>query len=113
MTEAAHGPPAKFQVVGATGRMFVFDSPDERSASRETRDAGIHVGGGNHHALLEQLSGLLDEQTVCFVGKGRLALAALEAADKSSAASIRIILEALNGVTSAHLRWAGQSGTLQ
>ena len=113
MTETSHGPHPKFQVVGAAGRMLVFDSSDERSASRETRDTGIHVDGDNPHVVLEQLAELLDEQTVCFVGKGRLALAALEAADRASAASIRIILEAPDGLTPAHLSWAGRSGTLQ
>lgn len=111
MTDPSHAPPPKF-VVGA-GRMFVFDPSDEQSESGEIKDASIHVDGGNRYGVLEQLAGLLDKQTVCFVGKGRLALAALQAADRASAASIRIILEAPHALTSAELNWAEQSTTLQ
>jgi hypothetical protein len=113
MTEAGGGPPSSFQVVGATGRMLVFDSSDERSATREAKGAGIQADGGDRHAVLSQLAGLLDEQTVCFVGKGRMALAALQAADQASAVSIRIILEAPAGLSPAQLHWAGQSRALQ
>jgi hypothetical protein len=111
MAEPSHGRPPKF-VVGA-GRMLVFDPSDEQSASGETTDASIDVDGSNRYAVLEQLAGLLDKQTVCFVGKARLALAALQAADRADAASIRIILEAPDALTSADLSWAEQSTTLQ
>src|SRR5207245_2554611 len=70
----------------------IHDPSDEQSASDEIKETSIHVdGSGNRYAVLEQLAGLLDKQTVCFVGKGRLALAALQAADSADAASIRII----------------------
>ena len=111
MTDPSHAPSPKF-VVGA-GRMLVFEHSDEQSASGEIKDTSIHVDGSDRYAVLEQLAGLLDKQTVCFVGKGRLALAALQAADRAAAASIRIILEAPNVFTSADLNWVGQSTTLQ
>ena len=111
MTDPSHAPSPKF-IVGA-GRMLVFDTSDEQSASGEIKDASIHVDGSKRYAVLEQLAGLLDKQTVCFVGKGRLALAALQAADSADAASIRIILEAPDALTSADLNWAEQSTTLQ
>ena len=93
--------------------MLVFDPSDEQSESGEIKDPSIHGDGGNRYGVLEQLAGLLDEQTVCFVGKGRLALAALQAADRASATSIRIILEAPHALTSAELNWAEHSTTLQ
>src|SRR6266481_8710819 len=111
MTDPSHAPSPKF-IVGA-GRMLVFDPSDEQSASGEVKDASIHVDGRSRYAVLEQLAGLLDKQTVCFVGKGRLALAALQAAERASAASIRIILEATDALTSADLSWAEQSTILQ
>jgi len=111
MTDPSHAPSPKF-IVGA-GRMLVFDPSDEQSASGEIKDASIHVDGSSRYAVLEQLAGLLDKQTACFVGKGRLALAALQAADRAAAASIRIILEAPDALTSADLSWAEQSTILQ
>ena len=111
MTDPSHAPSPKFVV--AAGRMLVFDPSDEQSEPGETKDASIHVDGGNRHGVLEQLAGLLDERTVCFVGKGRLALTALQAADRASAASIQIILEAPHALASAELDWAEQSTTLQ
>ena len=112
MVEPSHARSPNF-VVGA-GRMLVFDPSDKKSASDEIKETSIHVdGSGNRYAVLEQLAGLLDKQTVCFVGKGRLALAALQAADSADAASIRIILEAPDALTSADLNWAEQSTTLQ
>src|ERR1700751_6175971 len=107
MAEPSHGPTPNF-IVGS-GRMLGFDPSDEQSASGEIKDASIHVDGSNRYAVLEQLAGLLDKQTACFGGKGRLALAALQAADRAAAASIRIILEAPDALTSADLNWAGQS----
>src|SRR6266478_8914657 len=103
MTDPSLAPSPKF-IVGA-GRMLVFDPSDEQSASGEIKDTSIHVDGSDRYAVLEQLAGLLDKQTVCFVGKGRLALAALQAADRADAASIRIILEAPDALTSADLNW--------
>src|SRR5262245_58350865 len=98
MTEPSHAPSPK--LLGGAGRMLVFDPSDEQSASGEMKDASIHVDGRNRYAVLEQLAGLLDKETVCFLGKGRLALAALQAADRASAASIRIILEAPHALNS-------------
>jgi hypothetical protein len=112
MTEPGTEAPS-FHSVGAGGRMRIFDPPDERSTSGEAIDAGNRVGGDNRYAVLDQLAGLLDDQTVCFVGKGRRAIAALEAADKASAAFIRIILETPDGLTPADLGWVAQSSALQ
>jgi hypothetical protein len=112
MTQPSTGE-SRFHSIGAGGRMRIFDSPDERSPSREAGQAGDAVDRGNRYPVLEQLAGLLDEQTICFVGKGSLALAALQAADGASVASIRIILEAPDALTSTDLNWAEQSATLQ
>jgi hypothetical protein len=101
----------EFHSVGADGRMRIFDSAAEPAAFAEASSAGNRADG--RYAALEQLAELLDDQTVCFVGKGQLALAALQAADKASAASIRVIAESPAGLASADLGWLGQSSALQ
>src|SRR5260370_41869962 len=111
MVEPSHARSPNF-VVGA-GRMLVFDPSDEQSASDEIKETSIHVdGSGNRYAVLEQLAGLLDKQTVCFVGKGRLALAGLQAGGSGGSSSIRIILGAPGALASADLNLAGQSTQL-
>jgi hypothetical protein len=112
MTQSSTGE-SRFHSIGADGRMRIFDSAAEPAAFAEASGAGNRADGGARYAALEQLAELLDDQTICFVGKGSLALAALQAADGASVASIRIILEAPEALTSTDLNWAEQSATLQ
>ena len=112
MTQPSSGE-SRFHSIGAGGRMRIFDSAAEPAAFAEASSAHNRADGGGRYAALEQLAELLDDQTVCFVGKGQLAHVALEAADKASAASMRIVVESPAGLASADLGWFGQSSALQ
>jgi pimeloyl-ACP methyl ester carboxylesterase len=104
---------SRLHCIGSGGRMRVFDSAAEPAAFAEASSAGHRPDRDSYFAELEKLADLLDDQTVCFIGKGQVALAALEAADKASAASIRVIVESPTGIASADLGWFGQSTALQ